>query len=141
MYHRQLARLGTLEDAVNVKSRAARDSSEIRAERQQSTGAGPTRLVRGRRPATSVSQLDDALEHWQRVGECGLGEEEEAIDTGGGHRRECRVYLLKTARVGPNQFEPEGARGVVQHFGIVTEKGVERVTEHANSGDVRRCLL
>src|SRR5215208_6459920 len=29
MYHRQLARLGALEDAVNVKSRAPRDTSEI----------------------------------------------------------------------------------------------------------------
>ena len=64
-----------------------------------------------------------------------------SIDTGGGHRRECRVDLLRTAGVGPNQFEPEGARGVVQHFGIVTPSRVERVAEHANSGDVRRRLL
>src|SRR5215208_7232117 len=141
MYGRQLARLGALKDAVNVKSRAPPYSSVIRAQRQKSAAAGPKPLVRGRRPATSVNQLDDALEHWERSDECGLGEEEKGIHSGGGHRRECRVDLLRTAGVGPDQFEPEGARGVVQHFRIVTPSRVERVTQHANSGDVRRCLL
>jgi len=49
--------------------------------------------------------------------------------------------LRRTAGVGPDQLEPEGVRGVVQHPGIVTPSRVDRVTEHANSGDVRRCLL
>src|SRR3954464_11858325 len=107
MYHRQVARLGALEDAVNVKSRAARDISVDRAERHKSPGAGPTPLVRGRRPATSVSQLDKVLKHWRRVYECGIGDQEKGIDARGGHRRECRVDLLRTARVGSDQFEPE----------------------------------
>src|SRR5215213_782948 len=122
MYGRQLAWLGALKDAVNVKSRAAPYSSVIRAQRQKSAAAGPKPLVRGRRPATSVNQLDDALKHWERSDECDLGEEEKGIHSGAGHRRECRVDLLRTAGVGPNQFEPEGARGVVQHLGIVTPR-------------------
>src|SRR5215203_1569123 len=48
---------------------------------------------------------------------------------------------LKTARVGSHQLKPEGARGVVQHFGIVTPTRVARVAEHANSGDLRCRLL
>src|SRR3954447_8874880 len=131
MYGRQLARLGALEDAVNVKSRVPRYISDIRAQRQKSAAAGPTALVRTRRPTMTDGQLDDALKHWHRVGECGVGEEEKAIDTGGGHRRECRVYLLKTARVGSHQLKPESTRGVVQHLGIVTPSRVERVAEHA----------
>src|SRR5215218_8112896 len=141
MYHRQVTRLGALKDAVNVKSCAAGDSSVISAQRQKSAAAGPKPLVRGRRPATSFNQLDDALKHWGRSDECGLGEEEKGIHSGGGHRRECRVDLLRTAGIGPNQFEPEGARGVVQHLGIVTPSRVERVAEHADPGDVRRRLL
>src|SRR5215211_8943747 len=96
MYHRQLARLGALEDAVNVKSRAAPYSSVIRAQRQKSAAAGPKPLVRGRRPATSVNQLDDALKHWEG------SEEEKGIHSGGGHRRECLADLPRTAGVGPN---------------------------------------
>src|SRR5829696_9424538 len=102
MYGRQLARFGALKDAVNVKSRAPPYSSLIRAQRHKPAGAGPTHFVRGRRPATSVSQLDDALKDWGRSDECLLGEEEEGIDARGGHRRECRVDLLRTAGIGPD---------------------------------------
>src|SRR5215203_3948690 len=42
--------------------------------------------------------------------------------------------------IGP-ELELEGVRGVVQDLGIVTVSRVERVAEHANSGDVRRRLL
>src|SRR5215204_4499700 len=140
MYHRQLARFGTLKDAVNVKSRTPPYSSMIRAQRHKPAGAGPPRVVRGRRPATSVNQLDDAPKHWERSDECGIGEQEKGIHSGGGHRRECRVDLLRTG-VDADQLEPERARGFVQHPRIVTPSRVERVAEQANSGDVRRCPL
>ena len=72
-----------------------------------------------------------AEKHWRRVHKCGLVDQEKSIDTGGGHRRECRIDLLRTAGVGSNQLEPEGARGVVQHLGMATPSWVERVAKHA----------
>ena len=97
--------------------------------------------MRGRRPATSVSQLDDTLKHWRRADKCEIGDQEKGIDPRGGHRRKCLSELLRTAGIGPEQLEPEGVRGVVQHLGIVKPSLVERVAEHADPDDVRRHLL
>src|SRR4051794_33843285 len=115
-----------LEGCGQIKSGAPRYTAAIRAQRHKPAGADPKRIVPARRPATSVNQLDDAMKHCGRSDECLLGKEEKGIHSRGCHRRECLVDLLRTACVGPNQFEPEGARRVVQHLGIVTPSRIER---------------
>jgi hypothetical protein len=61
MYHGQLARLGPLEDALNVKSRAARDTSDIRASLVTWMGR-PSRW----RPASLITGWSGCRQHLPR---------------------------------------------------------------------------